>query len=123
MNEPNPWYPIATIIGVGFGIGVTLIKGLQWLFSRPSNHSVQRMHQENIARDELRRKENTAHYQNLSERLFALESPIGRIDDRLRRAEQDILDLREWKHTKGDPYIGAVEVLKTRVDALQREHR
>jgi hypothetical protein len=47
--------------------------------------------------------------------------------ERVKRAEQDILDLRQWKHVKADPYIGAVDVLKTRVDSLetrrQESHR
>lgn len=39
---------------------------------------------------------------------------------RMARTEKDISDLREWKHVKADPYVGAVDVLKSRVDQLEK---
>lgn len=40
--------------------------------------------------------------------------------DRLRRAEKDIDDLREWKHDKADPYIGVMDRLNDRVERLEK---
>lgn len=39
---------------------------------------------------------------------------------RMARAEQDITELRGWKHLKVDPYIGALDVLKSRVDTFEK---
>lgn len=43
------------------------------------------------------------------------------ISVKVARAEQDILDLRKWKHEKADPYIGAMNAMKDRVDSLWRK--
>lgn len=43
------------------------------------------------------------------------------LKERMDRADQDILALRKWRHEKGDPYIGAVDALKYRVDELSRK--
>ena len=69
-------------------------------------------------------KRNSDHWRAVTDkRLEAMElalqsSSYAVMSSRLQRAEQDILDLREWKHVRADPYISAVDVLKTRVDAL-----
>lgn len=60
----------------------------------------------------------------IDERLKELEATMrensfAALVGRVQRAEKDILDLREWKHLKADPYIGAMDALKDRVERLE----
>lgn len=109
MNDaPTNWSGIAAIITMGVVAVTAVVSALKWLFSRPSLELMTQMHEE-----------NKLILTNLSNRIFAIEAPIGRISDRIERAEQDISDLRKWKHGKVDPYIGAIDVLKSRLDAFE----
>jgi hypothetical protein len=97
-----------TWVGAFFTGSMALIAGFKWLFSRPSDHAVRKLYSECMKR-----------FDDLAERLGKLETPLALMDERIKRAELDILDLRKWKHEKGDPYIGAVDVLKARIDGLE----
>lgn len=111
MSDPSPnWSGIAAIITMGVVAVTAVVSALKWLFSRPSLELMTRMHEE-----------NRGILTTLSDRLAAIETPIKRIEDRVERAERDILNLREWNHTKGNPYIGAVDILKARLDALESQ--
>lgn len=105
MSEPDiNW----TFIGGCVVVLTSVVNALRWLFARSSVHTMNRLHQENLER-----------FDELGGEVQKLAIPLARIEEKIQRAEMDIMDLRKWKHEKGDPYIGAVEVLKARVDRLE----
>lgn len=61
-------------------------------------------------------------------RLFEIEKALREssyavLKERVDRADQDIQSLRKWRHEKADPYIGAMDMLKARVDSLDVKKR
>lgn len=61
-------------------------------------------------------------WRGISNRLLAVELWQARhadVQTKLDSAEREILRLREWRHLKGDPYVGAVDALKQRVDRIE----
>lgn len=109
MSEPDiNW----TFLGGCVVVLTSVVSALRWLFARPSAQTMNRLHQENLNR-----------FDDLAAGVKRLEVPLARIEEKIQRAEMDILELRKWKHEKGDPYIGAVEVLKARIDSLEVKKR
>lgn len=45
-------------------------------------------------------------------------SNVAVLASRLETAEREIESLREWKHVRVDPYVGAMDGLKAQVDGL-----
>lgn len=109
MSDPDiNWTFLGTLMVILTG----LVGAMRWLFGRPSNQAMDRRHQQNLTK-----------FDELSTEVKKLAVPLARIEEKILRAEMDILELRRWKHEKGDPYIGAVEVLKARIDSLEVKKR
>lgn len=76
-------------------------------------------------RDELERMRNDGlrmHTENMAVqgRIESKVGDIATIAVRLGRAEQDIVDLRGWKHEKADPYIGELDRINDRLQRLEK---
>lgn len=71
---------------------------------------------------EAMRMDRAAMHLENSQRLDRIEGHVSKtnvLESALLRAEDDIRDLREWKHERADPYIGAVDALNARVEHLE----
>jgi len=114
-----------TIAKLAWGMVVSFVA---WLGIRSVNR-LDQLERTYVSRDEMKeaferlQQDRKAMHLDNKESLQRIEAKLdaseheGIIATRLERVEEDILDLRRWKHESVDPYIPrAVDDLKERVD-------
>jgi hypothetical protein len=106
------WGTFFIALGSITGAVMALTAGLKWLFSRSSDKTLFRLHRENGER-----------FDNLSNRLGAIEVPISTIGVRLTAVEAEVQTLRKWRHAVADPHIADVKVIDRRVTTLENNRK